>query len=128
MFKLPPDFERSDFVGKYLAEIGVGIGTVSLNFRKLGLSGLDAISCVTMHGDFSCCIEGVEHWGRASDPGTATELTIFLNLDVTDFMADDCFAFRIRFGQAGEIRVPQDSEEFESFEILIPGKAEINGP
>jgi hypothetical protein len=128
MFKLPMDFDIGDFVGKHLTEVGVGIGTVALNFTKPAPPGLESKSCVTLHGNYSCYITGSEHLGRASEPATATELTAFLNFEVTDFNVDDHFALRICFGQVGEIRVAQDPDEFESFAIRVPGKLEIVGP
>lgn len=128
MFKLPSDFEKNDFVGKFLAEIGLGIGTISLNFRKASQLGPDSESFVTLHADFSCCVVGAEQSCLASEPVTASVLTAFLNADVTDFTVDDRFAFRICFGQLGEVRGPQHPDGFESFAILIPGKAEIVGP
>lgn len=128
MFKFPSDFEKTDFVGTYLAEICLGVGTVALKFGKTSRSACDAITSLALHGKYSCIVSGVEHSCRASEPMSAIVLTVFLNSDVTDLSFDDRFAVKICFGETGAIYVYQDASEFESFAISIPGKLEIVGP
>ena len=125
MFILPDDFDVDDFRGKFLSEVGLGIGTISLNFDSAGGPGSSKPAHVTMHAMFEFAFDGGVKAGYASDPITAAGLSRFLNQDVLDFCSDTDFALRIGFGEVGEIRIPQEGS-WESFSIRVAGRDTID--
>ena len=114
--------DRADFVGRYLSEIGLGIGSVSLRLVNLGGPGATSIVTVVISGQFLLGVNGKNYLGVAPAPELAIVLSSLLNESISDVGVDEMSQVRIAFGPDRFLEIHPDTNGFESATINIPGK------
>lgn len=114
--------DHTDFVGRYLAEIGLGVGTISLRLATSGGPGASSAVVVVISGEFSLTIDGHDYSGRAPAPELAMAVSTLLNESITEVTIDERSRARFTFGPNRFIEIHPDPSGFESATINIPGK------
>lgn len=112
---------REDLVGRYVAEIGLGAGTVSLRLAGLGRPGTASTALVVISASAVLHMTNQDH-ELAPTPASVTALAPLLNEDVTDAQIDADSRVCIYFGADRFIEICRDANGLESASINVPGR------
>lgn len=125
MYGLPLDFDPHVIVGRYLAKISFGRGSLHLDFdRVLAIEKSDLLSIVIV-GYYSYAIADKTFEGNASEPFSGVNLVALLNNDITEAKIIGRGDFLIGFGLGNWLHIKEDDSNFESYTIHLPGEQEI---
>ncbi|HKA40674.1 MAG TPA: hypothetical protein VKF40_01670 [Burkholderiales bacterium] len=123
MYGLPPEFDPTILVGRFLSSVSFGAGSVSLNFdQPKGPGESNRISISVVGSYTSTTVDGVKVEGTAANPLSGTFLLRLLNLDVTSAEKMGRGDLLLRFGDAQDIRLIEDETGFECYTICVPGE------
>ena len=125
MYGLPSDFNPQTIVGRYLAKISFGKGSMHLDLeRNLAMGKSDLLSLVIV-GRYSYVISGEAYEGNGAEPSSGVKLVALLNKDVTEANVIGRGDLLIGFGLDNRLHVREDDSGFESYTMYFPGEQEI---
>lgn len=125
MYGLPSDFDPQTIVGRYLAKVSFGKGSLHLDLeRNLTIGKTDLLSIVIV-GRYSYVISGEKFEGNAAEPLSGVQLVSFLNNDVTETSVIGRGDLLIKFGHDKQLHVIEDDSGYESYTLYFPGEQEI---
>lgn len=125
MYGLPPDFDPQTLVGRYLAKVGYGKGSLHLELeRNLTIGKADLLSIVIV-GQYSYVISGKKYEGNAAEPLSGTHLVSLLNEDVTEASVIGRGDLLMEFGRNNQLHLIEDDSGYESYTMYFPGEQEI---
>ena len=113
--------DRVDFVGRYLAEIGLGAGTISLRLANLGRPGATSMVLVVISAPVVLHVGGTRS-ELAPTPESVSALSPLLNEDITDVQLDGNSRIHIEFGPGRFIEICSDPNGLETASVSVPGK------
>lgn len=117
------EIDRADFVGKYLTEICLGIGSPVLNFSTPGQPGEGGtISTIAVYGKFALILDGDAYAATAPAPDLAGKISKLLNEDVTDISINTVSGIKLFFGLTRILEIPPDPAGFENASVNVRGK------
>lgn len=119
---LRSSIDRTDFIGRYLAEVGFGVGTISLRLASSGQPGASSMAVIVISGQLSVTINGSNCIGDAPAPELAVVISKLLNESITEVNVDEMSCVCIVFGADRCMKICPDPNGFESATISIPGK------
>ena len=125
MYGLPLDFDPQKIVGRYLAKVSFGKGSVHLEFeRNLTIGKSDLLSIVII-GRYSYVISGEAFEGIAAEPLTGVKLVMLLNGDVMTAKVIGRGGLVVEFGPNDRLHLMEDDTGFESYTMYFPGEDAI---
>lgn len=114
--------QREDLIGSYLAEIGLGAGSLALRLLKPSArAGLSTKADVVISGIAILRTEN-QCYQLESSSTSVTALVPLLNADVTDVHFERNESVRIYFGANLAVEICRDAAGFESASIRVPGR------
>lgn len=125
MYGLPLDFDPQVMVGRYLAKIAFGRGSLHLDLDRVSSIGKSDLLRIVITGHYSFVIAGVAFEGNASEPISGVQLVTLLNNDVTESKGIGNGDLLIGFGHDNQLHIKEDDSGFESYAIYLPGEQEI---
>jgi hypothetical protein len=123
MYDLPIDFDESSLVGRYLECVNIGAFTTSLLLSRPQIApGESDTITISIHGTVSFGIREIQHEGNAESPISLSGLVSLLTKVVQDVKRVGRASLQILLeGEAQITLVGEDSPDFESYVINIPG-------
>lgn len=125
MHGLPSDFDPQTIVGRYLAKISFGKGSVHLNLERALTIGKSDLLSIVIVGHYSYVISGETFEGNGAEPLSGVKLVALLNNDVTEASVIGRGDILIEFGVNNRLHVMEDDSGFESYTMYFPGEQEI---
>lgn len=125
MYGLPSDFDPQTIVGRYIARVSFGKGSLHLDLeRNLAIGKSDLLTIVIV-GHYSYVVSGEAFEGAGSEPLSGVKLVLLLNKDVTEASVIGCGDLLIDFGLDNRLHIREDDSGFESYTMYFPDEHEI---
>lgn len=125
MHGLPQDFEPHSLEGYALVMIGLGTGTLVLNFSRSLQEQSSAEMRISIGSEFEYVADGVGGTANPANPAEGARLVSFLNRDITKCSVIDEDGLNLYFGSADFIGLRADRSGFESYTIFLEGTLPI---